>query len=525
MDTHRTTFRATGPRTVVAVAAAAILSVAVGTAVALLAGGNAARLTLLAIAGTPALLAACVRPDLLVYGGIALVSSDRFLSIGVSELTIKPSHMLFTAALAGTLLRPSARIRPSRDRSESWLRAARVPTLFAALGVLIATQLLSMYFSSLTDPSAIFARVMVMVGGAVIPLAAIILTLNTPARFRTAVTVFVLAEVIIACFGFYQLAAGYAGLPQGLSYPGTIAGSGRISALSAEAGHYAGYLVSALPLALYLVLSRRRVASVSPVLIGAILFSAVLLANARAGYLGALVGLALTLGVFALRGTVAPRRSIRLLLVVVSVAGAVLLVTDLSGAPTGDTITSRFSSSFSSTSDKSTIQRTDLYRAAGQILRDHPVLGVGDGNAQPILPSYGVYYFSGFREATILSIPLEVAAESGIIGLLALVGLYWQLGRFAFSRRLGVSGIEGDMVRALFLGAFVLLVINGLFIMWLWDLRVWAVVGLAVAGLLACRGSSHTDGGDVLTDQQAVVPRQQGQGAESRPARDPLIPS
>ena len=75
------------------------------------------------------------------------------------------------------------------------------------------------------------ARVMVMIGGAVIPLMAIVLTLNTTERFRTGVSVFVLSEVVVACYGLYQLGAGYAGLPQGLTYSVIAGGAGRIPAI------------------------------------------------------------------------------------------------------------------------------------------------------------------------------------------------------------------------------------------------------------------------------------------------------
>jgi O-antigen ligase len=482
--------------TLARVATAMVLSVAVGLSVGLMDAGSIKHVILLVAAAVPALLVANVRPELLVYGGMALTSSDRFLSFVVSEVTLKPSHLLFTAALVGALLRPGTAVGASSDRKPaSWLGETLVLKVFTALAVLIATQLLSIYFSDIVEPATILARVLVIVGGAVIPVAAIIVTINTTAKFRTAVAVFVLAQLIVACYGLYQLLAGYTGLPQGLSYvSGFASGTGRISALSSEPAFYAASLVSALPLTIYLALSRTRVASMSPLLIGAILFSTLLLANARAGYLGGLCALALALGMFALRGGLGPRRLVGLVVVAVGVVGVLFLVSELAGVSTGSGISDRFLSSFNATGDVSNTQRTALYRAGWEILLDHPVLGVGDGNVAAVLPSYDVFLFASRREGTILSTPLEIGAQSGILGLLALAGLYWQLGRLTFSRRLGIGAPDSDLVRALLLGAFVILTINGLFVVWLWDLRVWSLIGLAVAGLLAGHRASRETG-------------------------------
>ena len=487
MHMHRTSLWSTQPHVIAIVALAGFLAIAVGAVVGSLGGGHwdATRLTLLSAVCIPALLAACVRPDLLTYAGIALVSSDRLLTVNVSYLTIRPSHLMFTAALAGVLLRPTDRNAFRRPGIGD--RGFR--RLLVALAVLIATQVLSMFFSGLSSPSTMAARVMVMIGGAVIPLMAIVLTLNTTERFRTGVSVFVLSEVVVACYGLYQLGAGYAGLPQGLTYSVIAGGAGRISALSAEPGFYAPYLVLALPLTTYLVLSKRAIWSVSPVFIGAILLTTLVLANSRAGYLSGLCALGLALWMFAPRAAGGPYRFIRLGLVAVGATVAVVLASQAAGVSIEHTLGRQFTTSFHANADASTVERTDLYHAASQIFLDHPILGVGDGNATPILPSYGVLTFVDRPEASILSVPFEVAAESGVIGLLALAGLYWQFGRLTFSRRWNIPEADAQLVRALFLGAFVFLVVNGLFLTWLWDARLWFVVGLAFAGVLAREGN------------------------------------
>ena len=93
MHMHRTSLWSTQPHVIAIVALAGFLAIAVGAVVGSLGGGHwdATRLTLLSAVCIPALLAACVRPDLLTYAGIALVSSDRLLTVNVSYLTIRPS--------------------------------------------------------------------------------------------------------------------------------------------------------------------------------------------------------------------------------------------------------------------------------------------------------------------------------------------------------------------------------------------------------------------------------------------------
>lgn len=83
-------------------------------------------------------------------------------------------------------------------------------------------------------------------------------------------------------------------------------------------------------------------------------------------------------------------------------------------------ITKRLLSIFILRGDSSTSFRMNVYHSCWQMFCDNWILGIGAGN-QTFREIYGLYMLTGFDALSTYSVPLEIAVESGIFGLLAFV--------------------------------------------------------------------------------------------------------
>lgn len=81
-------------------------------------------------------------------------------------------------------------------------------------------------------------------------------------------------------------------------------------------------------------------------------------------------------------------------------------------------ITKRLLSIFLLRGDSSTSFRMNVYNSSWQMFCDNWFLGIGAGN-QTFREIYGLYMLTGFDALSTYSVPLEIAVESGIFGLIA----------------------------------------------------------------------------------------------------------
>ena len=109
--------------------------------------------------------------------------------------------------------------------------------------------------------------------------------------------------------------------------------------------------------------------------------------------------------------------------VVASIIGLFVLV--LIAVPK---ITKRILSIFILRGDSSTSFRMNVYHSSWQMFCDNWLLGIGAGN-QTFREIYGLYMLTGFDALSTYSVPLEIAVESGIFGLIAFFAF---LGLFLF---------------------------------------------------------------------------------------------
>lgn len=449
-------------------------------------GAAAAALICLAAVFAPVVVA---RPVIAVCIAIALLPVDVLLVAEVGQTTVKPSHLLFGAVLAALAL--------GRSRSELLGRIPReARPVLLGVAVLGLTQIASLT-TGWPGMEVALSRIAVMVGGGLVPLLAITLAVDTRDKFRSVVAVFVTSQVAFALIGLYQLAALEIGLP----FPtrsGTVAGAARIESFSLEPGYYAVYIASAIPLLLFLLFRGERIRGAGASLAFVVLVPTLVLVNSRAGYVLAAVAVIAGCLMLLFQGGRSSRSAVLRLGTTVVAAIIALVAISASVGVAVQGVVGRQVENLTRSDDEclkradnnactSNRLRLELYEAGWQIFEDNAVLGIGDGRSVEVLPSYGITAFAPGNEATLQNVVIEVAAESGVVGLAGLAFLLIQLALLTFWRFRRASSPEAWMARMLLLGGFILLTVGGLVIMWLWDTRVWALVGIGIAGLHVSR--------------------------------------
>ena len=183
----------------------------------------------------------------------------------------------------------------------------------------------------------------------------------------------------------------------------------------------AGYLLPLLPFAAIALLrwkgfGCRVFAGVTLVLTTV----ATVLTYSRGGWLGLLASLAIVVPLLLVRSTQTwPLIWRRLLPLAVLLFGVVVLVV---AATQFEPIHTRISSLLAGRGDSSNNFRINVWFAAAEIVRDHPWLGIGPGNAA-FNSIYPLYQQPKFNALSAYSVPVEILVEMGVPGLIACLGL------------------------------------------------------------------------------------------------------
>ncbi|HEX2576654.1 MAG TPA: O-antigen ligase family protein [Aquihabitans sp.] len=398
--------------------------------------------------------------------GLFLCSSDRFLAADLGGLTLKPSYVLLGAAAALGAAREV--VRPGLP-----LRSA-VPGLLPVLAALVAVYLVA----STTATSKLLAvtQLVVIVGGALLPFLAIGLGLRHRVDVDRGLTALFAGTLTAATFGFYQFAAATLGLPipGGLAYAGAVDGVGRISAWSYEPAFYVFHLELTLALAVGDVLAGRRRFGVRPEVPAAYLLLSLVLANARIGFLSFPILLLLVLRASSDRRRLDPRA-----MRVVRLGAGAIVAAVLVGLPFGVNLPSYVAARVASVADtqeaESNAVRVDLYGTELDLAKDRPLLGYGPGNiGLELVELIPAYAGAPPQTAPANNLLLQAVLDAGVASLLLTVAFVAVVVRSALRNR-------SRDARLLFAGAAAILLVNAMTASLFWDLRLWAVLGLAYA--------------------------------------------
>jgi putative inorganic carbon (HCO3(-)) transporter len=224
-------------------------------------------------------------------------------------------------------------------------------------------------------------------------------------------------ELLTAVIGLRQLYGDTSELARWADPNSVASGTVRIYSTLENPNLLAGYLLPILPLAVVALLRWRGVArqlfALAALTLGA---AALLLTYSRGGWLGMVTALG-AIGLLLLLRSIRHwpplwRRLLPLLLLALSAAVLALAVSQV------EPLRVRVMSLFAGREDSSNNFRINVWLAALEMVQDRPWLGIGPGNNAFNL-IYPLYQQPKFNALSAYSIPLELAVEGGIPGLLA----------------------------------------------------------------------------------------------------------
>jgi len=236
-------------------------------------------------------------------------------------------------------------------------------------------------------------------------------------RILLALSTTVAIGLAVALYGLYQYKVGVAPLAT-WEDPTVDVQATRIYSTLGNPNLLAGYLVPLTPvcfsLGLVFAASRKWWLCIPAIAGGGVFMLATVLTGSRGGYIGllsAMLALAAVSGAWLWQC----RPKARPLVVLLVLSVPVLLAVIVHGVPAFE---QRVSSLFAGWQHSSNAFRLNVWRASWAMFLDNWWIGVGPGN-QAFRLAYGLYMRSGFDALGTYCVPLEVAVECGIPGLLA----------------------------------------------------------------------------------------------------------
>ena len=264
---------------------------------------------------------------------------------------------------------------------------------------------------------------------------------GAPQWWNRLLAALLLGQLITAVIGLRQLYAPIEDLALWADPNSVADGTRRIYSTLGNPNLLAGYLVPILPLA---VIGLLRWQGIWPKLLALSSLgcglAAALLSYSRGGWIGLLLALG-SLGLLLLL-----RQSRRLgplwgkllpPLVITAVVVALVLA-----AIKVEPLRIRLTSMLAGRGDSSNNFRINVWLAALEMIQARPWIGIGPGNSAFNL-IYPLFQQPGYTALSAYSVPLELAVETGIPGLLAATGLLFS------SLRLGLQQLQQDLVLSL----------------------------------------------------------------------------
>lgn len=240
---------------------------------------------------------------------------------------------------------------------------------------------------------------------------------NSPKRKLCIVSLLVLMGVIQSFYGFHQFINHVQ--PLATWEDPTVESQGtRIFGWLDNPNLLAGYLIPISPLALALgfsaISSRKFLLAIPPLIAAAVICVAIVLTGSRGGYL-AIAGAAASISFMAVARFWLAKPKARIFIVILCIAIPIVLLLGLHFVPSFE---QRLTSIFAGREHSSNSYRINVWIASWRMFLDNWWIGIGPGNKTFRL-AYGLYMVSGYDALGTYCVPLEVAVECGIVGLIA----------------------------------------------------------------------------------------------------------
>ncbi|HEY9714882.1 MAG TPA: O-antigen ligase family protein [Chroococcales cyanobacterium] len=239
---------------------------------------------------------------------------------------------------------------------------------------------------------------------------------NSPQRKGIIVATVLIAASAVSLHGLYQYKIGVE--PLATWEDPTVETQGtRIFSTLGNPNLLAGYLVPLVPLAISVGLSQvfaaRWLRAVIPFAVAGLIATATVLTGSRGGYIGLFVGGAAIASVAAAR-FLQERPKARPAILAACVLLPIVVAVGLHFVPSFE---QRLTSIFAFREHSSNAFRMFVWESSFRMFKDNWWIGIGPGNKAFVL-AYGLYMRSGFDALGTYCVPLEIAVETGIIGLL-----------------------------------------------------------------------------------------------------------
>lgn len=243
-------------------------------------------------------------------------------------------------------------------------------------------------------------------------------------RARVVVWSLLLAGAAIGLYGLYQYKIGVAPLAT-WEDPSVENKATRIYGTLRNPNLLAGYFVPMVPLAFATAIMHlsdrgwRRFLALPAVGIAFLIAVACFLTGSRGGYIGMLAGTFMVL-VIVFGNFWSKQPKLRLPALIMLLGLPVLVGAAIHfGAPA---IEERFLSIFAGREHSSNSYRLNVYASSWRMFLDNWWIGIGPGN-QTFRLAYGLYMRSGFDALGTYCVPLEIAVEAGLSGLIIFAAL------------------------------------------------------------------------------------------------------
>lgn len=324
---------------------------------------------------------------------------------------------------------------------------------------------------------------------------------TTAPQTRKIILALLISAGLVALFGLYQFAGDVVGLPPTLTglreqYTNSVFGFPRVHSTALEPLYFANYLLIPIALGFMIWVTARPDKSQQPqlreiqishrtILLGILVVSvlALILTLSRGGFLG-LAATGATLIVLSWRRLFKWKNFIPIILIIAAAALGVIGFLNFSGNFSPDKFWQQATEYKTGTSVD---ERYDAYGEAEKLWDENIYFGVGIGNFGPrVAPSAYVMPKEGW--AIVNNETLEILAETGILGLAAIAGLFLLVIWRAIAGLVRARRIADEKTRVYLMavsGGF-LAVLIGILVQYqtfstLYILHVWFVVGMMEA--------------------------------------------
>ncbi|MBE9181847.1 putative bicarbonate transporter, IctB family [Oculatella sp. LEGE 06141] len=269
-------------------------------------------------------------------------------------------------------------------------------------------------------------------------------------RIRTVlVTVYLLVALVVSVAGLRQWFFGAAALATWVDTESTLAGTTRVYSYLGNPNLLASYLVPATVFSAAAVFVWKGwLPKALAVFLWVMNSACLILTFSRGGWIGFVVAQFALLMLFTHWFSVyLPRFWRRWLLPIVLAVSAAIVVVAVASV---STLRDRVASIFAGRDDSSNNFRMNVWMAVVDMIRDRPIIGIGPGN-DAFNRIYPRYQQTGYTALSAYSVFLEIAVETGLIGLgcfLWLLLITFNQGWMQIQRLRQVRAVDGFWLMA-----------------------------------------------------------------------------